>query len=413
MSTTPTAIRTNPYRPGAGQEPPYLAGRTYEQTEFLRLLEQEIIMENLIITGLRGIGKTALLESLKPIAIANNWLWAGEDFSQSLGISEERLVMRILADISFLTSSLAVDEKIGVGFSSEAEKTYLNFDLLRHIYSNTPGLTTDKLKHVLEVVWSIMPALGKRGIIFAYDEAQTLTDNKANGQYPLSLLLDVFQALQRKGIRFMLVLTGLPTLHPNLVATRTYTERLFHVFMLRQLNEQQSHDAIVKPLLNKDGTPNENMLQFDETTINTIAQASGGYPYFIQYICRETYDVFQQQESAGKTPSVPLSAIMEKLDNNFFYGRWAKTTEREKELMIIIAQAKITDFTPTQVMRLSESNEQYKRFSLAQLTNYLKALIDEGLIYKDKRGSYSFAVPLLEGFILRTFPIKEQGSKEA
>ena len=395
-------MSTNPYRPGAGQEPPYLAGRTYEQTEFLRLLDQEIIMENLIITGLRGIGKTALLESLKPVAISHDWLWAGEDFSQSLGISEERLVMRILADISFLTSSIIVDEKIAVGFTGGTEKVYLSYELLRHIYTSTPGLASDKLKHVLEVVWSIVPSLGKRGIIFAYDEAQTLTDNKSDSQYPLSLLLDVFQALQRKGVRFMLVLTGLPTLQPNLVATRTYTERLFHVFMLKQLSSQDSHDAIIKPLLNDDGTPNKNMIQFDETSINTIAKASGGYPYFIQYICRETYDVFQQQATSGKSPGVPLSAIMEKLDNNFFYGRWAKTTEREKELMIIIAQAKLAEFTPTQVVRLSEQS-QFKKFSIAQLTSYLKGLIDEGLIYKDKRGSYSFAVPLLGGYIMRTY----------
>lgn len=395
-------LNTNPYRPGAGQEPPYLAGRTYEQTEFLRLLDQEIIMENLIITGLRGIGKTALLESLKPVAISHDWLWAGEDFSQSLGISEERLVMRILADISFLTSSIIVDEKISAGFNGDSEKVYLSYELLRHIYSSTPGLTSDKLKHVLEVVWSIVPSLGKKGIIFAYDEAQTLTDNKGDSQYPLSLLLDVFQALQRKGVRFMLVLTGLPTLQPNLVATRTYTERLFHVFMLKQLSAQDSHDAIIKPLLNDDGTPNQGMMQFDETSIDTIAKASGGYPYFIQYICRETYDVFQQQATSGKTPSVPLSAIMEKLDNNFFYGRWAKTTEREKELMIIIAQAKLLEFTPTQVVRLSEQS-QFKKFSIAQLTSYLKGLIDEGLIYKDKRGSYSFAVPLLGGYIMRTY----------
>ena len=394
-------FRSNPYRPGAGQEPPYLAGRTYEQNEFTRLLGQEIIMENLIITGLRGIGKTALLESLRPIAIANDWLWAGEDFSQSLGISEDRLVMRILADISFLTSSIPAEGKINLDTADSAGQ-YLDFDLLRDIYNSSPGLASDKLKHVLEVVWNIVPLLGKRGIVFAYDEAQTLTDNKSEGQYPLSLLLDVFQALQRKGVRFMLVLTGLPTLQPNLVATRTYTERLFHVFMLKQLNKQESHDAIVKPLLNSDGTPNKDMLQFSEETIATIADASGGYPYFIQYICRETYDVFQQQTHDGKDPSVPLSAIMEKLDSNFFYGRWAKTTEREKELLITIAQSGMKEFTPTQIKRLTEQG-QYKRFSLAQITNYLKNLIDEGLIYKDRRGSYSFAVPLLEGYIMRNF----------
>ena len=61
----------NPFRPGAGHQPPYLAGRQAERDEFSRLLRQDIILENMVLTGLRGVGKTVLLESLKPIATGN------------------------------------------------------------------------------------------------------------------------------------------------------------------------------------------------------------------------------------------------------------------------------------------------------------------------------------------------------
>lgn len=65
---------TNPFRPGAGHMPPYLAGRQKEEAEFKLLVKQEPILQNVILTGLRGVGKTVLLESLKPIALAEGWI---------------------------------------------------------------------------------------------------------------------------------------------------------------------------------------------------------------------------------------------------------------------------------------------------------------------------------------------------
>ena len=64
----------NPFKPGAGHKPPYLAGRELEKTEFKKLLEQQVILQNMIITGLRGVGKTVLLEELKPIAMTQKWI---------------------------------------------------------------------------------------------------------------------------------------------------------------------------------------------------------------------------------------------------------------------------------------------------------------------------------------------------
>src|SRR6266576_2764693 len=84
----------NPFRPGAGHMPPYLAGRQKEKEEFLRLLEQNAIFENLVLTGLRGVGKTVLLDTFKPLAIQTGWLWVGTDLSESASISEARISIR-------------------------------------------------------------------------------------------------------------------------------------------------------------------------------------------------------------------------------------------------------------------------------------------------------------------------------
>ena len=72
----------NPFRPGAGHMPPYLAGRQKEKEEFLRMLDQELVLNNLVLTGLRGVGKTVLLDTLKPLAIQRQWLWVGADLSE-------------------------------------------------------------------------------------------------------------------------------------------------------------------------------------------------------------------------------------------------------------------------------------------------------------------------------------------
>ena len=96
----------NPFRPGAGHMPPYLAGRQKEKEEFLRLLDQEVVLENLVLTGLRGVGKTVLLDTFKPLAIERGWLWVGTDLSESTSISETRVAIRLMTDLAPLTSSV-------------------------------------------------------------------------------------------------------------------------------------------------------------------------------------------------------------------------------------------------------------------------------------------------------------------
>src|SRR5437773_834375 len=101
----------NPFRPGAGHPPPYLAGRDREKDEFRRLLAQDPVLQNLILTGLRGVGKTVLMDTFKPIALSAGWLWVGTDLSESTSIDEETVALRLLTDLSVVTSDLAVERK--------------------------------------------------------------------------------------------------------------------------------------------------------------------------------------------------------------------------------------------------------------------------------------------------------------
>jgi len=391
----------NPFKPGAGHAPPYLAGREPEITEFHKLLTQDVILENLVLTGLRGVGKTVLLDRFKPIAIRDGWRWTSTDLSESASISEENLATRLLTDLAVVTSTIIVSKKASVvaGFTTPTKfvNHTLSHEVLRYFYDATPGLVADKLKFVLEFVWQHLQSEESKGIILAYDEAQNLSDQAAKEQYPLSTLLDVFQSIQKKQIPFMLVLTGLPTLFPKLVEARTFSERMFHVLTLTKLNPEASRKAIERPI-KKHKCP----VTFTAEAVDMIVEMSNGYPYFIQFICRELFDTYLQQVAAGiEQPTYSMPAILRKLDADFFAGRWSRATDRQRELLRLISALGHCDeeFTVQEIVDQSQASS--KPFSSSHVNQMLAKLAESGLVYKNRFGKYSFAVPLLGQFIRR------------
>lgn len=392
---------SNPYKPGAGHPPPFLAGRVKEQEAFEVLLAQSEILENVVLTGLRGVGKTVLLGEFGKIAVHKGWRWVGSDLSEeSGGQSNDKIALRLLTDLAVETSQAITGEKVQqeMGFNRPQKpvRTTLDFNTLHQFYGQTPGLVADKLKATLKIAWRILSEqeTKPRGLVFAYDEAQNLSDNSAEGEYPLSTLLEVFQALQKEGFPLMLVLTGLPTLFPKLVDARTYAERMFRVIELTALDETASREAIEKPLEEKNCP-----IRLTEDSVALIIRESGGYPYFIQFICREIYNVWTEDTDA----SVTMDAITAKLDRDFFAGRWDRATDRQRDLMQLIAELERADkeFSVQEIVGASERRDDIKSFGNSQVNQILNSLIEKGLIYRNRHGKYSFAVPLLADFIRR------------
>jgi hypothetical protein len=402
----------NPFRPGAGQLPPHLAGRGKEIEQFLRLLKQQPILKNLIITGLRGVGKTVLLDELKSKAIANRWFWAGTDLSESASISEQNLAIRIMTDLSTLISSFSITEegKASIGFLNKSEpiEHKLGYLTLYTIYTRTPGLESDKLKAVFEFVWNIVKTK-VTGIILAYDEAQILKDRAEDKQYPLSLLLELIQYMQRKEIPYMLVLTGLPTLVNTLSEARTYSERMFEIITLKQLSDEETKEAILVPI-KKEKCP----VSFSLYGISEIIKHSSGYPYFIQFYCKETFDSILQQINVGvENPDVRIADFVRKLDVDFYAARWSRVTDRQRELLIVIASLPTAneEFTAKQIS--DKSTEILDNpFAAAYVINSLNKLTSQGLIFKNRRGKYSFAVPLLADYINRSSVERDEEAED-
>jgi hypothetical protein len=394
-------VHLNPYVPGAGHPPPFLAGRAQAIEDFRRCLSQVRVVDNVILTGLRGVGKTVLLDQrFKAIAIDGRWMWVGTDLSESASVTEERLATRLLTDLAVATEQIVVSEsELFWQVTPTPTKVRLTSAVLATAYRKTGGLVADKLKVVLEATWAAikhyMPQ--NRGVIFAYDEAQNMGDNAKANEYPLSVLLEVFASLQKKGLPFMLVLAGLPTLFPRLVETRTYAERMFTTIFLDKLSEAESREAITKPL-------EDSIVSFGTGLVKQIMSYSGGYPYFIQFICRETFDVVLLRLQTSKTDTVKLNsgALVEKLDRDFFQGRWAKLNDRQRDIVTMIARLPnaSSEFSVKEVVE-SPPIPGIKKFSPSHATQMLNSLNKQGIVYRNRYGKYCFAVPLMAEFVKR------------
>ena len=402
----------NPFRPGAGHLPPYLAGREQEIEQFEKLLDQDdAIFQNPLLTGLRGVGKTVLMETFRSRAHQEKWIWVGTDLAEAASLTEERLATRLLTDLAVVTSNwtVAVEERAsGVGFLAKVEEREIQatFEVLWEMFSMTPGLAQDKLKKILTLAGRWAREQGFRGIVFGYDEAQTLSDREQKEEFPLALLLDTFQSIQRAEIPVMLLLSGLPTLLPKLVEARTFSERMFRTIFLTRLDGDASREAIVRPISDLPNCP----FGFTDESVEVIVSKSGGYPYFIQFICREVFDIFLRNHVSGK-PLVSVSAedIILKLDDDFFAGRWARATDRQRDLLSVIAQLDhhAEEFSVQDIVRKSQSWGA-RPFTSSHVNQMLALLADVGLIYKNRHGRYSFAVPLFGEFVRRQSLLKDQ-----
>ena len=398
-------MNDNPYRPGAAHAPPYLAGRDVERREFFRLLQQAPILENLVLTGIRGIGKTVLLrEALRKDAVENGWIWVSSDISETVSVSENHLARRLLTDLNTFSADweYAANERHPIGFTATSERETIRFDYqtMMALFDQEPGLTSDKIKRILLIAWELMQKnmRDKKGIIFAWDEAQNLTDRSADNEYPLGVLLDVFSSLQSQGVPFMLVLTGLPTLFPKLVSSRTYAERMFRVMPLGNLSPDDGYKAITEPLKQE----SESIQTIFNSNKKVIYKLTKGYPYFIQFWCRELYDYFTETRPLTTTENTSIiESISRKLDMDFFEGRWAQLTDRQRDLLNIIASLENSsgEFTVQEIVEQSKIGDH--SFSGSHVNQILSALFDKGMVFKNRHGKYVLAVPLLDQYIRR------------
>jgi hypothetical protein len=392
----------NPFQPGPGQFPPYLAGRENEIKRFRQLFEKRGLSNNIVIAGPKGVGKTVLLDRFRAIASEKGWMWCGREMSESTSVSEESLARKIMSDLAVYTSAITIKNKIFPSFESRkgGASQRLGYLELEGIFDEIPGQVSDKLKALLGIVWQVMNRDTQyRGIVFAYDNVQKLQDHAKEGQYPLSVLLDVFQSLQKREIPFLLLIAGLPTLLPKLDEAKADTDKMFERITLNQLSFEESREAILGPM----GKLVKSSKGFAQESVETIFKMSHGNPFFIQFICKEVYDIFNQQAQSGVTKfRVPEEEIVRKLDMDYFSGLWTTLRKRQQELLTVIStlESSGSEFTVREIAQQSRKLLD-KPFGASQITQIFSLLSERGILFRNRHGRYSFALPLFDQFIKR------------
>lgn len=379
---------SNPFRPGNGIMPPYLAGREDEILWFENSLTSALTLpHNLVLSGIRGTGKTVLLRKFEEICIKKKWLFVRREFNNKLN-QEGEFLNALLTDIIAKTKGVSLAKKLKkplIGFG-RGDKDDIEGDFISVLIQKYKGTLGDRLEAILTDMSEAILESGHNGLVFLYDEFHFIEDGKVADNFPLSLLLESFSHVQQEGLRYYLVLSGLPPLFPNLVKAKTYSERMFTVKSIGNLSKEASQKAIVLPLKNSD-------INFTKELIDALIEETLGYPYFLQFYPYYLIQNVPKKKIGLKDFKEMYPLLLKELDESFFAGRFNKASDSEQRILFEMAR-----LAPE--IRFSELREKAK-IDKNYLNQILISLTEKGLIFRVGRGKYRFTLPLFEKFLLR------------
>lgn len=390
----------NPFRPGVGTRPLYLAGREKPARRFQSMLraapEQPA---NMRLTGLRGVGKTVLLGEFQ--ATAEGAAWASATLELQPGHNtEEALVSALVAVTQDSKEKLSRVERIKKAVGSAAKQagslgfSWGEFSLT---YDPVVGQPREDITRALFEVAETAVEKGRAGFVLLLDEAQVIRDEtKREGEHPLSLLISAIVALQRREIPLGLVLCGLPTLTGNLLKARSYTERMFRGEEIGSLGRDDAREAFAQPLTGEGGGEKDG-LGADEALIDEVIDEVEGYPYFIQLWGAELWDAAEIGEVdhlSTRLLETVRPDIYRRLDLDFYNPRVETLTPAEQDVLLGTASA---DYPPLVVSKLNDTIDK----TPANVNVLLGRLVDNGVLYRVRKGEYDYTAPRFRDYLLR------------
>lgn len=382
----------NPFRPGNGIEPPYLAGRGKELQDFKRSLDIALTLpRNLVISGLRGAGKTVLLKQLATICQKKGWLSISREFNERF-CDEEKFVEAISTDIMTKAQGVSLSKRLRDKGKQLAELvkrgqiTYKDFSYQLPEITGKKPLLEDYLKTILTENWKIFDRTQVNGLVFLYDEFHTVVDGRIPEHFPLATLLGALSYAQREGMRYYLVVSGLPPLYRNILEAKTYAERMFTVRELANLSKEEAAQAISKPL---EGSG----YSFSGDLIRRIVDDTKGYPYFLQFYGHFLIEHIPEESISLQDLMEIRPLLLRELDVSFFEGRFERASDAEKRVLLAMAYVGDRARTSDIIRQTDVSGDVTKQL--------LGRLGEKGLIYRIRKGVYSFTLPLFREFLLR------------
>jgi len=383
-------VYRNPYTPGAGSRPAALTGRDAEIERFqiaIGRLSRGATEQAIVIHGLRGVGKTVLLNKLEEVASEAGWITAFSELRRGDGF---RLVMaralfnairqldahqigssaitRLKAAFASFSATLSTDGTIRFGF--EVAPTRGTAD--------SGDLETDLVEMLQEL--GRAAELGKTGSAVLLDELQL-----ANRDDLEAFVAAVHRATQ-KALPIAVVVAGLPTLPAALAEAKTYAERLFSFPRLGALAENDARDALLLPA-------QEEGVGYDDEAVAMLLERAGGYPYFLQEWGRGVWDVAVTNPISAEDVEAAIPEVERKLNEDFFAIRLARTTPAERRYCA--AMACLGDGAQE-----SGAIAQSMGYTNVRAASSIRAsLIDKGVLYSVGRGRLDFTVPRFAEFM--------------
>src|SRR3984885_13789481 len=375
----------NPYAPGAGQRPPELAGRDREIRQFEVVLERVARARperSMVLTGLRGVGKTVMLNTFRSMALQRLWgtgkLEARPD--QSIRPPGARAPDRVDDFLSVLKAFALRDPKAPKGTTVSAQ---FGIDVPAARGRADSGDLEVDLTELFTDAASVAADLGV-GIALFVDEMQDVPAED------VSALCAACHELSQVGGPLIVVGAGLPHLPSVLSASKSYSERLFRYARIDRLDREAADQALLAPAERED-------VLFKQDALDALYEAADGYPYFVQAYGKVTWDVAAASPITIGDVRMASPEAEGELAVGFFGSRYELATPAEREYMR--AMAAIGD-EPVPTSNVADELGR-KPSSLSPARD---GLIKKGLIYSSERGLIAFTVPHF-GKFLRAQPV--------
>ncbi|HSE10451.1 MAG TPA: ATP-binding protein [Nocardioidaceae bacterium] len=390
----------NPYAPGAGQRPPELAGRDRELQQFEVTLERVAAgrpERSMVLSGLRGVGKTVLLNALRSLAVKRAWGTGKIEArpEQSLRLPIAQAVHAAVREVAHRhRDPERVDAVAGV-LKAFALRTGLNDRKgIRwqpaSIGADVPAAkgradSGDLELDLIELFTDVADLAGDLGVgigIFI-DEMQDIAPPE------LAALCGAVHEISQQGAPLVVVGAGLPHLPVALSASKSYAERLFRYVVVDRLPREMADRALLVPAGTED-------VDYEKDALDELYLLTDGYPYFVQAYGKVTWDVSVGSPIRITDVNEAAPEAERELAVGFFGARYDRATPAERDYMRAMAElgADSNDKAVTTAQVAETLGRKPQSLSPAR-----DGLIKKGLVYSSERGTVAFTVPHFGKFL--------------
>ena len=385
----------NPYRPGAGLMPNYLAGRDKEIEEISEIFEaltMNIPTQSIIFSGLRGVGKTVLINKLQEIAEDNDIFCKHieveerNDFISQIAACSQAFLRKLSVKENFknlIQKPLDAIKALVVSFDPNESKFSLSLQE-KELYSS--GSLTQSLTDVFTTLGEAAYK-SDTPICFFIDEIQYMK------QRELGALIAALHRANQLGYPIMVIGAGLPKIYTMLSEEKSYSERLFIYKEIGSLNEEQVKKAIEIPA-------DKFKVHYEEAAVEKIIDVTKGYPFFVQQFCQIIYNNAEEELITLRDVENSIEEFYQVLDNGFFKVRYERCSEADKRFVFAMVSCGELPCTIANIANVMKK-------SVTSISTSRAQLINKGIIYSVKYKELDFTVPEFDGFIMRLNEYKE------